>query len=235
MAWCLCAAMVSGHLSVWGTAQCQRWCKESCRAGKCCKSLRGTSHYVRGWRWFGVCSRHTLCITADGSAFAWGANSRGQLGVGDGENRRLPALVTGLQGKQVVNAAAGCHHTICTTADGSVSTWGNGGHGKLGLGDGSRKLVPTQLTGELKNEAVMQVAIVAGAEHSACVTRDGCLYAWGSNGHSQLGAAGVNDADLPGLVRASNSMQLCRSTCRLLKSDISHYRLRHPQIKKSTF
>ena len=42
---------------------------------------------------------HTLCITADGSLFAWGWNTNGQLGVGDIGNRLVPTLVTGLQGK----------------------------------------------------------------------------------------------------------------------------------------
>ena len=69
---------------------------------------------------------HTLCITADGSLFAWGDNDFGQLGVGDTEDRSVPTLVTALQGKQVVQVSAGDRHTICTTADGSVSTWVTG-------------------------------------------------------------------------------------------------------------
>ena len=77
---------------------------------------------------------HTLCITADGSLFAWGYNDCGQLGVGDADQSRVPTLVTGLQGEQVVHVAAGESHTICTTADGSVFTWGNGSDGQLGDG-----------------------------------------------------------------------------------------------------
>ena len=50
---------------------------------------------------------HTLYITATGSLFAWGWNGYGQLGVGDTKERRVPSLVTALQGKQVVHVAAG--------------------------------------------------------------------------------------------------------------------------------
>ena len=53
---------------------------------------------------------HTLCTTADGSLFAWGQNGRGQLGVRYNGERRVPTLVTALQGKQVAHVAAGNNH-----------------------------------------------------------------------------------------------------------------------------
>ena len=144
---------------------------------------------------------HTLCITADGSLFSWGSNHSGQLGVGDTEVRRVPTLVAGLQGKQVVHVAAGNHHTICSTVDDSVFTWGGGEGGKLGLGDDrSNKLVPTQVRGEVLNKAVVQVA--AGDQHSACVTKDGSVYTWGGNDAGQLGVSDDHNAVLPMLVRA---------------------------------
>jgi alpha-tubulin suppressor-like RCC1 family protein len=143
---------------------------------------------------------HTLCITADGSLFAWGFNFCGQLGVGDREERRVPTLVTGLQGKQVAHVAAGINHTICTTAEGAVFTGGDGGLGKLGLGDDlSDRLVPTQVRVELLNKAVVQVA--AGDQHSACVAKDGSVYSLEDNDHGQLGVTGVGDADLPVVVQ----------------------------------
>jgi alpha-tubulin suppressor-like RCC1 family protein len=158
-------------------------------------------------------SAHTLCITADGSLFAWGYNDNGQLGVGDIDERRVPTLVTGqLQGKQVVHAAAASNHTICTTSDGSVFTWGAGEGGRLGLGDDvilsdddnssddDSSNVPTQVRGELQNKVVLQVA--AGFEYSACVTGDGSVYMWGNNGQGQLGVADVDCAYLPELVQS---------------------------------
>ena len=71
----------------------------------------------------------------------------------------MPTLVTRLQSKRVAHATASECHTICTTADGSVFTWGDGHVGKLGLGDDrSDKLVPTQVRGELLNKVAVQVA-----------------------------------------------------------------------------
>ena len=137
---------------------------------------------------------HTCCITADGSLFAWGFNNRGQLGVGDTKNRRMPTPVTGFQGRQVVHVAAGGYHTICATADGSMFTWGGGKDGILGLGEWSNRRVPTMVRGELRDKAVVQVA--AGFEHSACVTADGLVYAWGNNARDQLGIGDATDSTL---------------------------------------
>ena len=117
-------------------------------------------------------SNHTLCITADGSLFSWGGNDSSQLGVGDTEDRHAPTRVTNLQGKRVVHVAAGEVHTICSTENGSVFTWGRGDNGKLGLGDDeSDRLLPTLVRGELQGKQVVQVA--AGDQHSTCVTKDG--------------------------------------------------------------
>ena len=94
-----------------------------------------------------------------------------QLGVGDTEDMRVPTLVAVLQGKRVVHVAAGEFHTICSTADGSVFTWGAGEFGKLDLGnDQSRRLRPTLVRGEVQGKQVVQVA--AGDRHSACATED---------------------------------------------------------------
>ena len=145
--------------------------------------------------------QHTLCTTADGSLFSWGFNGSGQLGAKDTDNRYVPTLVTGLQGKQVVHVAAAYYHTICTTSDGSVFTWGGGECGVLGLGDvWTDMLVPTLVGGELQNKVVVQVA--AGDEHSSCVTEDDSVYTWGKNDEGQLGQEGVDDANLPVLMLA---------------------------------
>ena len=97
------------------------------------------------------------------------------------------------------------------TADGSVFTWGGGECGTLGLGgDLSDKRVPTHVTGELQNEAVLVVQVATGTEHSMCVTRDGSVYMWGYNYQGQLGVVGVNDAGRPVLVQAfDSSMHNC--------------------------
>ena len=77
-----------------------------------------------------------MCVTADGLVFACGLNNKGQLGVGDTENRLVPTLVTGqLQGKAAVYVAAGREHTLFRLESGAVLACGkNGGPQSFRLG-----------------------------------------------------------------------------------------------------
>jgi alpha-tubulin suppressor-like RCC1 family protein len=61
---------------------------------------------------------HTLCITEGGKVWAWGSNSKGQLGVGkDIEVTHEPRLVGALKGAHVVAASAGMEHTLALTGE----------------------------------------------------------------------------------------------------------------------
>ena len=44
--------------------------------------------------------------------------------------------------------------------------------------------------------------VATGDDHSACVTGDGSVYPWGSNGPGQLAQADEDYANLPVVVRA---------------------------------
>ena len=60
-------------------------------------------------------------LGADELVFASGYNEWGQLGVGDTEDRLVPTLVRGeLEGRKVLQVAAGGNHTVCVTEDGAV-------------------------------------------------------------------------------------------------------------------
>ena len=64
---------------------------------------------------------HTLALRADGSVWAFGSNSKGQIGDGSLTFRDLPARVAGaLLGKQVKAVATGGEHSIALVADGTV-------------------------------------------------------------------------------------------------------------------
>ena len=67
--------------------------------------------------------------------------SDGQLGVGNTEDRVVPTLVRReLEGRTVLQVAAGGNRTMCVTEDGPVFAFGGNYNGQLGVGDNENRL-----------------------------------------------------------------------------------------------
>jgi alpha-tubulin suppressor-like RCC1 family protein len=126
---------------------------------------------------------HSAALRADGTVWAWGSNSHGQLGNGEisPEGRATPSQVPNLTG--VTAIASGSLHTIALKADGTVWTWGDNQDGQLGAGTASAmpQVNPVQVP-SLKDV----VYIAAGGGHSIAVDRNGSVWVWGNNGSGQL-------------------------------------------------
>jgi hypothetical protein len=77
---------------------------------------------------------HSGAVTVDGDVYTWGEGFCGQLGLGDRRPHLLPEQVTlgGLEDECVSNMSCGCRHTLVTTDDGEVYSWGLGRFGVLG-------------------------------------------------------------------------------------------------------
>jgi alpha-tubulin suppressor-like RCC1 family protein len=73
---------------------------------------------------------HALAVLGDGSLWAWGDNSHGQLGDGTTDYHAEPVRVTGLDG--VRRALAGYNHSLALREDGSLWSWGANGDSQLG-------------------------------------------------------------------------------------------------------
>ncbi len=77
---------------------------------------------------------HSGAVTIDGDVYTWGEGFCGQLGLGDRRPHLLPEQVTlgGLEDECVSNMSCGCRHTLVTTEEGEVFSWGLGRFGVLG-------------------------------------------------------------------------------------------------------
>nr|DBA20075.1 TPA: hypothetical protein GDO54_015815 [Pyxicephalus adspersus] len=64
--------------------------------------------------------------------WSWGRGKEGQLGHGDVLPRLQPLCVRSMDGKEVVQLAAGSHHSVALTARSQVYTWGSNVSGQLG-------------------------------------------------------------------------------------------------------
>ncbi len=74
----------------------------------------------------------SLALKSDGTVWAWGDNSAGELGNGSFTSSQTPVQVVGVSG--AVAIAAGQYHGLALTAGGQVWAWGANGDGQLGNG-----------------------------------------------------------------------------------------------------
>jgi alpha-tubulin suppressor-like RCC1 family protein len=92
----------------------------------------------------------SLALTEDGSVWAWGGNSYGQLGDDTVKDRHLPVQVytgSGLyNGGFVTDVDAGLHHSLALT-NGTVWAWGGNFYGQLGDGTNHDRHAPVQVSG----------------------------------------------------------------------------------------
>jgi len=133
---------------------------------------------------------HTVALKSDGTVWAWGNNSSGQLGDGSVLDRLTPVQATGLTAMTLI--AAGFDHTVALKNDGTVWVWGNNGKGQLGDGTLVSKSVPVQVPGLTD---IMHVA--AGFENTIVRKKDGTVWAWGNNSNGQLGDGSTTDRSVP--------------------------------------
>ena len=137
-----------------------------------------------------------------------GDNSDGQLGIGDGSTEaavQTPAdrLPVELHTGEVPEAiAAGYYHTCVLYTSGSLSCWGKGSNGQLGLGTSESKGLnekPSALPLVALPTGRHAVQMCAGSRHTCAVFDDATLRCWGS---FEGGALGYTDVTLDGRLPA---------------------------------
>lgn len=131
----------------------------------------------------------------DGSVWSWGANKKGQLGLGKpGNNQATPKQVV-FQGSHgnIIQVTAGSHHTAALSAVGEVFCWGSNQHGQCGRPPDSMKTeldssifdVPHLIKGLISGLYVIRLK--SGWSHLLAVTDDMKVFAWGRADYGQLG------------------------------------------------
>lgn len=133
----------------------------------------------------------TFALASDGTAYAWGDNSQGQLGVGDTVGRSSPvAVLGGLKFSKIVGLSNSNTDTATfgLTTSGDMYAWGySSDYSQLGTGEAFRafRSTPTAVLGGLK------FANMATGSCVYALQSDGTLYAWGQNDFGELGVGDV--------------------------------------------
>ena len=84
------------------------------------------------WAYVAAGNSHTVAIRTDGTLYAWGSNSSGQLGDGTAVDKNTPTRIgTDTDWESV---AAGYYHTVAVKTDGTLYAWGRNNYGQLGDG-----------------------------------------------------------------------------------------------------
>lgn len=121
---------------------------------------------------------HAVAIKTNGTLWAWGDNSAGELGDGTTTNHNEPVMI----GSGYIQATAGLFYTVAVKSDGSLWGWGANRYGQLGDTSGGNILMPIQI-----GSGYTQVATGEAASHVVAIKPDTTLWAVGNNGDGQLG------------------------------------------------
>ncbi|MBA4387073.1 MAG: hypothetical protein C0404_03770 [Verrucomicrobia bacterium] len=138
---------------------------------------------------------HCLALKTNGTVWAWGTGTDGQLGLGTNVSAVVPTMIPDLS--DVLAVAAGGSHSLALKSDGTVWACGGNTYGQLGNGTTNRAGQPVQVPG-ISNIR----AIAAGGMHSLAAGSDGTVWAWGGNTCGQLGIGTTNGSLDP--VRVTN-------------------------------
>jgi hypothetical protein len=133
---------------------------------------------------------HSLALKADGTLWAWGGNSKGELGTGNYDEKTKPEKIgSDTDWKSV---SAGWAHSLALKTDGTLWAWGYNEFGQLGTGDYVDITSPVQIGSDTD-----WASIDAGEIHSIAQKADGTIWAWGSNNSGILGTGDANDRSTP--------------------------------------
>ena len=129
-----------------------------------------------------------------GSVYSCGINTKGQLGMGDRENRPYFAVIPQLRGAGIVTVVSNADMSYALSAEFDVFTWGGGGVGRTGLNprDGNKGnegplvnyLEPTLVIDLMGEECI---SVSAGSAHGLAVGKGGDCFVWGDGDSGQLG------------------------------------------------
>jgi len=133
---------------------------------------------IAGGTWYALALK-----SADGSCWAWGYNSYGEVGDNSVANKSSPVSVVGAHSFTSI-ALGGNHSLALKSSDGSCWAWGfSTSYGQLGDNSVNNRSSPVSVVGGHSFKT-----IAGGNNHSlALKSLDGSCWAWGYNIYGQIG------------------------------------------------
>ena len=133
-----------------------------------------------------ACGGDFTLVLQEGRFVSFGRNHRGQLGVGDNEDRYQPADVIMPDHVVVMEIVAGKYHSGAVSSVGDVFMWGYNQLGQLGTGVRIGQSTPQQIRYGSPGGAAA-VSLSAGQDHTLLLLEDGTVHGCGSQASGQIG------------------------------------------------
>lgn len=159
-----------------------------------------------------ACGGHHSATISEpsGLLMTWGGGAFGKLGHGNRLAQTTPKAVVGLQGKRLVQASLGPHHSAALTQKGEVFTWGQAGRlGHASQGAEVDEMLPRQV---MALSGVFVVQVSCGHSHCAVVTETGDVWAWGASrafGHTEPAAV----PNVPTMIKVLSGKAIVQVAC----------------------
>ncbi len=140
---------------------------------------------------------HLLILRYDGTVWALGDNTNGQIGDGTYAHRYEPVQVVGLE--NVIQIGCGHESSFALKEDGTVWAWGNNVTSVLGTGVTAYSSIPIQVKDSLDPSGLLlgiaKIAVSSPSSHVLALRSDGSVFAWGFSSAGQCGVISSRQED----------------------------------------
>mmetsp|Transcript_219 Transcript_219/g.274 ORF Transcript_219/g.274 Transcript_219/m.274 type:complete len:345 (-) Transcript_219:162-1196(-) len=121
-----------------------------------------------------------ICLSDDGSAWAFGSASEGQLGF-DWSVMKTPLIIPNLPPVEFVSCSFS--HSVCIDECGDLWVFGRNESGQLGIKSKATCYSPVKL----RRFTASVVYVSCGTHHTLCIDSNSKVWSFGSNKSAQLG------------------------------------------------
>ena len=133
-------------------------------------------------------------VRADATAWCYGENAWGQLGIGTNKDSTVPVQVGGAEWASIDTSGATTCGIKLTT---ELFCWGMNTRGQLGIGEARQSWTPQKVVGTEWTQ------VSAGWLHTCAVKSNGTMFCWGNNDRGELGLGNKTLKKVPAKVTGS--------------------------------